>query len=502
MYRRPAVTGWILFAASGAYLLSFSSYGINLWDEGGLYQGGLRYMAGQTVYEDFHGYTPGRYYLVEAAFRLFGTAMLPVRYLFAVGTGLFVLFTFHICRRIMPPVYTAAAILLAASAPAVYYQRFYGLAFLFTMWAVAVFLENRRNFHWLLIAAAYTYLFKNEVLLVTGPVYAYLVWEQLSGKMRRWFGAALAAMTAVAVHQSGLIDIVRTRLPFFYSQWSNPFPIPWKGYQGVEFGLVAFGENLLFYLPVITAASLAVMAIKGRDAGNPTDEAKLKLLFILAYLQLAAMSLVIMRAGFDNLIRCLPLFFIAACYLAYRIVNRLKRPAWRRTAAQAALGAMLLFYLIDFNYINGYYVGSIGAVRDADAKFEGGRVEGIRVHHTDAAIISEVTKWIDEQTKPGDPILALPLNPIWYYLTGRTNPTYYDWVLPATLTGPDDEKKLVAQLSENPPVLAVIVDLEIDNNPRRRLENYAPLLTQWIVSNYSYNGRVAYFQIWKKNDAP
>ena len=194
MYRRPAVTGLFLFFAAGAYLVSFSAYGINLWDEGGIYQGALRYMDGQRVGVDFYGYAPGRYYLVEAVFRLFGDGMLPVRYLFAAATGLFAVFAFQISRRLMPPLYTAAAVLLVVSAPAVYYQRFYGLAFLFSMWSFAIYIENRRNFPWLFAAAAYCYIFKIEVLLVTGPVYLFLLWEQTGAKTRRW--AAVAPLAA------------------------------------------------------------------------------------------------------------------------------------------------------------------------------------------------------------------------------------------------------------------------------------------------------------------
>jgi len=149
MYRRPAVTGLFLFLAAAGYLVSFSAYGINLWDEGGIYQGALRYLDGQRVSTDFYGYSPGRYYLAEAVFRLFGNEMLTVRHVLAAATGLFAVFAFHICRRLMPPLYTAAAVLLVVCAPAVYYQRFYGLAFLFSMWSFALYIENRRSFGWL-----------------------------------------------------------------------------------------------------------------------------------------------------------------------------------------------------------------------------------------------------------------------------------------------------------------------------------------------------------------
>jgi len=402
MYRRPAVTGLFLFFSTAAYLVSFSSYGINLWDEGGIYQGGLRYLDGQRVAVDFYGYAPGRYYLVEAVFRLFGSDMLPVRQLFAAATGLFAVFAFHIGRRLMPPFYTAAAVLLVVSAPAVYYQRFYGLAFLFSMWSFAIYIENRRNFPWLFAAAAYCYIFKIEVLLVTGPVYLFFLWEQMGVKARRWAPLAAAALIAAVAIEKNLVEIVYYELPAFFSRWSNPFPIPWEGYQGREFGLISLGENLLFYLPFLTSIALLVIAKK---SGDPKER---RLLALLGYMQFAAMSIVVSRAGFDNLIRCLPLFFVAASYLCYQTVEAARRSKPARMAAVSLFAALFIFYMVDFNYHNGFYAGSVGAVRDADAKLEGGHVSGIRVHHTDAAIISEVTKWINGASKPDDPIFAMP----------------------------------------------------------------------------------------------
>lgn len=492
MYRHPAAASLFLFCAATAYLVSFSAYGMNLWDEGGIYQGALRYLDGQKVSEDFYGYSPGRYYLVETVFRLFGNEMLAVRHTIAAATGLFAVFAFNICRRFMPPLYTTAAVLLVVSAPAVYYQRFYGMAFLFSMLSFALYIENRRNFPWLFAAAAYCYLFKIEVLLVTGPVYLFFFWERMGASAKRWAPAAIAALIGLLAIEKNLLEIVYYELPPAFARWSNPFPIPWEGYQGREFDFIGLGENLLFYLPLLAAGALLVIAIK---SGSPKEK---RLITVLGYMQLAAMSLVMMRAGFDNLIRCLPLFFIAACYIAYKSVEaaRLSKPA--RIAVASLFSVLFIFYMVVFNFYNGFYTGSIGAVRDADAKLEGGVVSGIHLHHTDAAIISEVTKLISSTTKEDEAIFALPLNPIWYYLSGRKNPTYHDWVLPSSFSRGRNEAELAQQLSDNPPALIILVDLEIDNLPQRRLKNYAPLVTGWISDNYRYNSQVAYFQVWER----
>ena len=75
-------------------------------------------------------------------------------------------------------------------------------------------------------------------------------------------GAALIIVLAV---EKNLVEIVYYELPAFISRWSNPFPVPWEGYQGREFDLFALGENLLFYLPFLTSVALLAAAKKSGD---------------------------------------------------------------------------------------------------------------------------------------------------------------------------------------------------------------------------------------------
>jgi hypothetical protein len=488
IYKRPVLAGWLIFIACALYYVSFCRYGLNLWDEGGIYVGGLRYLDGQKVFVDFYGYPPGRYWMVEAMFRLFGFQMLPVRYLYAVGTALFGVAAFQIARRFMPPVYVVFAVLLVVSAPAVYYQRFYGLMFLFNAWAAIVFFENRRNWPWVVAAGVATYLFKAEVVLIAAPVYAYILLSQFGFGKKGWLAlAAAAAVFALALLHNDLMKFIIFRIQVERQLWGNPFPLPWAGYQGAEFGLFPFLENMLFYLPLFSACLLAGMAWREKNGKLAT----------LAYLQGAAMSLVVTRAGFDNLIRCLPLFFIVAVYLAFRL-SAARGFAAARVAALASLVVVWVFYMADFNVKNGFYVGSIGAVREVDTMIGRGRAQGVVASAEDAAVVGRVTDWIQLAVKPNEPIFAIPLNPIWYYLSGRKNPTAYDWVLPGIFRETRDEQQLVSRLDVVRPPLIIIVDIPIDGREERRLAGYAPNLVNWVVTRYRYSGRVGYFQMWSK----
>jgi len=487
---RPILSGAIVFLISAFYFLSYSSYGINLWDEGGLYYGGIRYLGGQEAMKDFLGYPPGRYILAETVFHIFGNEMLPLRWTIAILSALLVLFVFQISRKLMPLPYRISAVILMLSAPAVYYQRFYSFSFLFTAFAVVLFIEDRKNLFWLLLSALYAYFFKIETLIIFLPLYLFLFLQKKENGKEKKMGLAVILGLLLIIFSGKYGSELIYRFLNDYQQWGNNFPSLFEGYQGRAFNLFAFLENLLFYLPFITALLTFLVGIKSDDEKRKTT------LLSLAYLQLSAMAVVIMRAGFDNLIRCLPLFFITAPFLVFHAVQKcdgkIKKPLIDFLSA-----LLFVLYLWTFNVANGFYTGSIGAIAGKSVVIDEGRAKGIHTSIINKRIIFAVTDWIEEETKKGDSILLLPLSPIFYYLSERDNPTRYDWLLPGSLKNEGEEKNLIKGLNKKPPTLIILADIEIDNIPQRRLKGYAPLLVEWIAERYSYQGRVNLFQVWK-----
>ncbi|MBI5638299.1 MAG: glycosyltransferase family 39 protein [Nitrospinae bacterium] len=493
MLSRPGVAGLLIFAGFAAYYLSFCQYGINLWDEGGLYYGGERYLHGQRVFKDFLGYPPGIYWIAEGTFRLFGDDMLPLRRVLAVLTAFFPLFGWLIARRFLSGVWLAAAVLLVASTPAVYYQRSYGLMLLFAAWAVLACLDDRKRWPWMAAAALTAYYFKVEVLLIIGPLYAWLLLDAHGFRRRGWALLAAIAIFFTLFFWNDLVDFLLFKVRTELSLWGNSFPVPWRPYQGAPLGLFTFLESMLFYLPF---AAGALLAGHGLRAKGLTDVERTRFL-ALAYLQTGAMALVVMRAGFDNLVRCLPLFFIAAVVLARIAVSLVRDAGWRRPALAASV-LLWGLYIADFNVRNGFYIGSVGAVREVAAVIPEGKARGVVASEADAGAIGRMTEWIRMAATPRETIFAAPLNPIWYYLSDRDNPTFYDWVLPGTLRGFADEERLVAQLRAARPALVILVDIAIDNKADRRLAVYAPRFTAWMLEGYAYSGAVSYFQIWRR----
>ena len=97
-------------------------------------------------------------------------------------------------------------------------------------------------------------------------------------------------------------------------------------------------------------------------------------------------------------------------------------------------------------------------------------------------------------TKKYDPIFVMPLNPVFYYLTDRVNPTPYDWILPGMLDKPA-QRIVVNTLRSNPPKIIIYVDIPIDGREDRRFANYAPIIFDHIKKNYVLDELVGFFQI-------
>src|SRR6266568_6076225 len=79
------VTPILVFLFSLTYLCAFVRYSSLEPDEGILLQGGLRILDGQIPYRDFFSfYTPGSFYLLAGAFKVFGDSFVVARLSLAV----------------------------------------------------------------------------------------------------------------------------------------------------------------------------------------------------------------------------------------------------------------------------------------------------------------------------------------------------------------------------------------------------------------------------------
>jgi hypothetical protein len=527
----------IMYAGLVAYFLSFSRYGVNIWDEGGYANGTLRTLNGERALIDFNpnGYLPGRYWYGLLFFKLFGVEIQSLRIAVALFTPAMILMVYSISRKIMPSGFAFLAALFMLSAPSMYYNRFYPFFVILTLYFLTKTIEKRNlvSLVGLVSTIFLSSFFKIEVtlfstlisLIVLGILYFFNssdTWfkkcSDLSSKKMAYCsggGIVLAGTFLFYLGKDGYFYQVFKIVVDAHEVWGNPFPqlfpLP-KIYN--ELGYHKFFERVLFHLPIwVYGLVLTILLARFLFQKCKITSSDLQLLAIVGF-GICAFGLVIWRAGFDNLLRTLPPFYILFCYLLFQVWKKAlafqnaSENSIREKLTRILLSLLIVFipclFYYEMNTHHGFYAGSIGArswLINKDVKAMQPATTAIKLERIDAFTSPNEAKWISEVVKriklystTGDPILALPLNPIFYFLTDRVNPTPYEWVLPGMLDE-DKELEMVETLKEKPPKVVIYVDIAIDGNEERRLKNYAPHLYKYLVENYAFHEMIGLFQI-------
>lgn len=516
----------LIYLALFVYFWSFSKYGLNIWDEGGYANGTLRTLNGERALIDFNpnGYLPGRYWYGMLFFKLFGIEIQSLRLGVLLITPPMILMLYSIGRKIMPAGFALLAALFMFSAPSMYYNRFYTFFVVLNLYLIINFLD-KRNLTSLAGLGAGVFLsafFKFEVTFFS--ILISLVMMALVFSQRHWHfhfiskkknphtpfknyylvgGIAITTFVfAIYLGQDGYFIKVFKMVIDAHKVWGNPFPeiFPFLALLK-EVGYHQMFERVLFYLPILTCG--VVTALLFYQLVLKKEVFRIDHLIIISILLfgVCAFGLVIWRAGFDNLLRTLPPFYLLFCYLLYRIRKKIlsfQDPIDQKgTFTRLPLNLLTVFlpflFYFEMNTHHGFYAGSIGALKIETTHLSLDKVN-VYTNPAEAKWIVEVIEKINLYSQTGDAILALPLNPIFYFLSDRVNPTPYEWLLPGMLEK-KKEAELVTLLEKRPPKVVIYVDIAIDGKEERRLSQYAPQLYKFLLENYMFQEQVGFFQI-------
>ena len=516
----------LLYIALLAYFWSFSKYGLNIWDEGGYANGTLRALNGERALIDFNpnGYLPGRYWYGMLFFKLFGVDIQSLRIAVLLITPPMVLMIYSIGRKIMPAGFALLAALFMLSAPSMYYNRFFTFFIVLNLYLITNFLhkKNLGSLAGLGVGILLSAFFKFEVTLfsilisltVLALMFSQKKWrahffpekKTAHSSRKNYYLASGVSIIVIAygvyLGQDGYFTQVFKLVVDTHEVWGNPFPeiFPFLALLK-EVGYHQMFERVLFYLPILTCGIVAALLFYQLVIKKESLHVDKLIVISILLFGVCAFGLVIWRAGFDNLLRTLPPFYLLSCYLLYRMrenvlsyQNPIKQKGLLTRLPLNLLTVFLPFlFFFEMNTHHGFYAGSIGAMKLETTRLTLDKVV-VYTNPAEAKWIKEVIEKIDLYSQEGDAILALPLNPIFYFLSGRVNPTPYEWVLPGMLEE-EKEKELVEILINNPPKLVIYVDIAIDGKEERRLLHYAPHLYKFLLDRYGYQEKVGFFQI-------
>ena len=522
--------GWVslIYIVLAVYFWSFCKYGLNIWDEGGYANGTLRTLNGERALVDFNpnGYLPGRYWYGMLFFKLFGVEIQSLRIGVLLFTPAMVIMIYSMGRKIMPAGFALLAALFMLSAPSMYYNRFYTFFVILNLYCLTNVVE-KRNLASLFGLGAAIFLssfFKFEVtlfsILVSLGTLALLFsvkhWRvdfnfspkqaasasPKPGKFYFLLAGVAAILFAVYLGKDGYFTKVFKLVVDAHEVWGNPFPEILPFFALLEkVGAHQMFERILFYLPPFTYGVVAILLFYRLVIKKETFHiAHLMVLAILLF-GACAFGLVIWRAGFDNLLRTLPPFYLLLCYLLYGIREKilsLQKPVGQNGIfMRLPLNLLTVFlpflFYFEMNTHHGFYAGSIGAMKLETTRLSLEKMD-VYTNPGEAKWIKKVIDKINLHSKKGDAILALPLNPIFYFLSDRVNPTPYEWILPGMLEE-KKERALVKLLKYRLPKIVIYVDIAIDGKEERRLSRYAPHLYKFLVEHYSFQEMVGFFQI-------
>jgi len=523
MSRRLAYLTAIYFILAG-YYLSFSKYGFNVWDEGGFANGSLRTMNGELAGRDFNpiGYMPGRYELGAFLYEVFGVHLQSLRIGVALLTPAMILALYASALRIMPPGFAFLASACLFVAPSMYYNRFFTLFAVLNMYCLIRFIESRKASTLFVLAVAFlvSAYFKFEVALFSVIITIFVLvvfyfehWregntplQELKIPLRQrgslfWVTVvgmvSLIFMLLYHVYSIDLYGKGVKQVLDSYAVWGNPFPevLPLGEVYGAIGGHRYF-MRWLYYIPLTLYAVTGVLLIsRFVNKQRKPEMVDYYLLIVLAF-GVCSFGLVLWRAGQDNLMRTLACGYILLGYFLYlfwKSVVDSQISASGRVVMNLLVTLLPFLYVYEMNTHHGFYVGSIGAMTQETERVKIDRMD-IYTNKDEAQWIPEVVNRIEKYSRPGEPVFALPLNPIFYFLSNRINPTAYDWILPGMLNE-KEENGVIEKLSRNRPKVVIYVDIPIDGKEERRFLNYAPHIFQYLTENYTFKEQIGIFQI-------
>jgi hypothetical protein len=480
----------LIFCFSFSYLFLFRRYTTMEPDEGIILQGAQRIVHGQTLYRDFFTfYTPGSYYFLALLFRIAGSSMAVARTALAVSGSIASSLTYLLARRACS---RATALITAALVTLV------ALPFRFlvlhnwdsTLWAClalycAVRLLESPRWPWAFgtgTFASFTFLFEQSkgvglVLGIAAGLSAIFLIGLIGRRGTRGTDHNEFPWAELIAGSSGLAWPAVVVLEYFGMQHAlSPMLTDWiwplnhysaanrvtYGFQNwsdetreLVFGTGSLFKRLLalfvispcFLIPALPLASIGLLIHwlngiwKERHAGAPAAQAKSSYYILISATQAGLLfSVVMTRADIIHFMYLAPLFFLVLAWvmdgrdIPGRIFNTM-RP-W------VNLYVVLAFLALSIPLL-------LRAVRAPVTLAT--RAGAITMPGTDT-----VVGYVQAHLPAGEPIFVYPYLPLYYYLTGTTNPTRYDYFQPGMHT-PEQSAEMISELGSHP-VRAILLE--------------------------------------------
>jgi hypothetical protein len=478
--------------------------GIDWRDEGLLAYGAERVMHGEIPHRDFVSLQPPlSFYTAAVAFKLGGMSLATLR---GFGLTIFLLLPvliYALGRNFLGPIlsFAAAAPACVLGLPYVYFvplAAWQGIVISFA--AVHLFIVAMR-FHrrWLAMPAgaltSLALLLRHDEAVYTAAALLVLLVAlhfapdasfsktHLRHLFYFWLGGnamiftpALLFWWKVGALPEMFQQLVVFPLAVYRKTSALPFPRITAGKTISERAIV-----LLYYLPpfiqAIAALYLAIFRRRFRKC-----EAMLSFLLVwsaLFYLQ------VMVRSDQTHLLMTLPPFFLLSAF-CWSILQ----PAINKYRALGTLFPILLSSsVVSFLWIlRSMAVPDVTHGTDRLSLSRGG------IFIAQPNVVNQFVRRIQALVPPSKSILALPYQPMFYFLCDRHNPTRWNYLWPGDQTA-NDHERFIEEAERDPPPVVLLSE-------QNQLAESAPMIMEYLRMHYLLTDQLGDIAIYERLETP
>src|ERR1700731_2596491 len=480
--------------------------GIDWRDEGLLAYGAVRVADGEIPHRDFVSLQPPlSFYTTAALFKICGTSLATLR---IFGLSIFLLLPFliyGIARTLtVSPIlsFAAAAPACVLGLPYVYFvplAAWQGIVASFA--AVLLFIPAALSKQqWLAIPAGLLsgvslFLRHDQAVYTIISIFAlasalsFVRADSISKtNLKRALFFWLAGIGVIAVPSifiwwriGALPEMFRQLIVFPFATYRKTSSLPFPKFTAAR-SILDTAVVLLFYLPPFVQAIAALYLVQSLFRGLfRLREAALLFLTMwsaLFYLQ------VTVRSDQTHLLLTLPPFFLLTAF-GYSIV---RETIAKRRAIDITLSIILAALAGSFLWI----LRSI-ALPDVSQATEPLALDrgGVRVEQ--AGGVASFVKSLQAYVPPTRSILALPYQPMFYFLCERRNPTRWNYLWPGDQTAGDHER-FIDEAERDPPAVLLLL------SEQRELDTYAPAIIAYVDAHYIRTDQVGRIAIYVRRD--
>lgn len=145
--------------------------------------------------------------------------------------------------------------------------------------------------------------------------------------------------------------------------------------------------------------------------------------------------------------------------------------------------------------------GTIAARYKRKSFFNGENGVQVYASKKEGVFLRNITDAIQRCAKPGEFVVCYPYQPGYNLMTNR--PTYERDIYIDNATHPPGwQKKAIAAFAQRQPAVVVIDDRAINGTENSRFSNWAPLVHQFLKTNYHLHGTFGLSEVYSRNPIP